>query len=61
MQQGPFMDYKLTIKEISIPDKECPTCLLTAFKFIVIDENGNPWFGSDDRAVVEEYINCHKI
>jgi len=50
------MAYNLTIKEIAVPDKDCPTCLMTAFKFMVIDFDGNPWFGSDVRAEAEAYI-----
>lgn len=53
------MAYNLTIKEIENPDKSCSTCLLTAFKYMVIDENGNAWFGSDDLSVAEEYIRKH--
>jgi hypothetical protein len=59
MQQGVYMAYNLTIKEIENPDKSCSTCLLTAFKYMVIDENGNAWFGSDDLSVAEEYIRKH--
>jgi hypothetical protein len=53
------MAYNLTIKEIPFPDKDCPTCLLTAFRYMVVDENGNTWFGSDDLNVAEEYVRQH--
>lgn len=59
MQQEQYMAYNLTIKEIPFPDKDCPTCLLTAFRYMVVDENGNTWFGSDDLNVAEEYVRQH--
>lgn len=50
------MVYNFTIKEIENPDKNCAECLTTAFKYMVIDENANAWFGSDDLTVAEDYI-----
>ena len=55
------MAYNLTIKEIAIPDKDCPTCLLTAFRFMVVDSDGNPWFGSDDKDEAETYIREYSV
>jgi hypothetical protein len=53
------MVYNLSIREVENPDKNCIDCLTTAFKYMVVDDNGGYWFGSDIKQEAEEYIIKH--
>lgn len=46
----------LAVHHIETPDKGN---ILEAFPYMVVDHNGNAWFGADTLEEAQQYINLH--
>jgi hypothetical protein len=47
----------MTFNIVEISEDKIGTCILDAFKYMVEDENGNRWFGSNVYQECVDYIN----
>jgi len=46
----------LSVHHIETPDRDN---ILQAFSYMVVDYNGNAWFGADTFEEAQQYINLH--